>query len=95
MLNGLAGFQDIVSSVVWIAFLVLEIWAFVDCARRNPQLFPAIERQTKPLWLILTGLAVLVTFVLGALNLFGLAGIVIALVYLYDLRPRMAEIMQR
>jgi len=37
----------------------------------------------------------LVTFVLGALNLFGLAGIVIALVYLYDLRPRMAEIMQR
>jgi Protein of unknown function (DUF2516) len=95
MLSGLATFQNLVTSIVWIAFLVLDAWAFVDCARRNPQLFPAIERQTKTLWLILTGLGTLATFAFGPLNFFGIAAIVIALVYLFDLRPRFAEISQR
>jgi hypothetical protein len=48
------------------------------------------------LWLVLTGLAALVGLLPGmTLELFGIAGTVIALVYLFDVRPKIVEITQR
>jgi hypothetical protein len=50
------------------------------------------------LWLILTGLAAgtgLLLNVVSPVGLIGLAGIVVALVYLFDVRPRIAEITDR
>jgi hypothetical protein len=48
------------------------------------------------LWLVLTGLAALVGLLPGAtLDIFGIAGTVIALVYLFDVRPKIVEITRR
>ena len=47
----------LVMLVLWVLTLGLKVFAFVDCVRRPAAAFPAVGRQTKPLWLILTALA--------------------------------------
>jgi len=88
--------QDLVMLALWVITLGVKAFAFVDCLRRRPDAFPAVGRQTKVLWVILTGLAAL-TGVLPQLTLtiFGIAGIVIALIYLFDIRPRIIDITRR
>jgi hypothetical protein len=72
---------------------VVKIWAFVDCVRRRAQAFPAVGRVSKLLWLLLTGIAMLTGLIPGlTLGIIGIAGIVVALVYLFDVRTRIAEI---
>jgi hypothetical protein len=45
------------------------------------------------LWLLLTGIAMLTGLIPGlTLGIIGIAGIVVALVYLFDVRTRIAEI---
>ena len=88
--------QSTVVLGIWILLLVLKGFALVDCVRRPAAAFPAIGRQTKPLWLILTALAALTGLLPGqTLDLLGIAGVVVALVYLFDVRPRLQEITGR
>ena len=78
--------------VLSVAFIVVKVWAFADCATRPPEAFRAAGRQSFWLWLGLTGAAALLALAFPSpLNIFGLAGIIIALVYLLDVRPRVAE----
>jgi hypothetical protein len=74
------------------AFLV-EAWAFVDAIIRPKAAFPAAGKQTKPIWLIILGVA----FVIGiygalqqisAVNLFAIVAFVAAAIYLVDVRPK-------
>jgi hypothetical protein len=75
---------------------VVKGFAFIDCIRRPTAAFPAVGRQSKILWLVLTGLAALTALIPGqTFGLFGIAGIVVALVYLFDVRPRIREITGR
>ena len=88
--------QNLVVTVIWIVTLALKAYAFVDCLRRPVAAFPAIGRQTKVLWLVLTGLALLTGLVPGlTLNLIGIAAVVIAIIYVFDIRPRIVEITGR
>ena len=86
-------FQNVVGLALGVVLLALKGVAFVDCLRAPGAVFPSIGRQTKILWLVLTGLALLTglnpDFTLG---LFGIAGAVIALIYLFDIRPRIKSI---
>ena len=86
--------QNLVELVLWVLFGIVKIWAFVDCVRRPAAAFPAVGRVSKVLWLILTGIAAL-TGLLPAftLNIIGIAGIVVALIYLFDVRARIADLM--
>lgn len=85
--------QNLVVLVLWVLFAVVKIWAFVDCARRPAAAFPAVNRVSKPLWLILTGIAALASLLPGlTLNIIGFAGLIVALIYLFDVRARIAEI---
>ena len=49
-----------------VAALIVEVWAFIDAVRRPTAAFPAAGKQTKPLWLIITGVA-------GAIGLYSAA----------------------
>ena len=81
---------------VWVLMLVLKGFAFIDCIRRPAAAFPAIGRKSKTLWLVLTGLAALTAVVPSlTFDIFGIAGAVAALVYLFDVRPKIAEITGR
>ena len=86
--------QNLVVLVLWVLFGIVKIWAFVDCVRRPAAAFPAVGRVSKVLWLILTGIAALTGLLPGfTLNIIGIAGIVVALIYLFDVRARIADLM--
>lgn len=88
--------QNVVVLALWLVLLGLKAFAFIDCLRSPSQVFPAIGRQSKVLWLVLTGLSLLAGLVPNlTLSLFGIAGAVIALIYLFDIRPRIKSITGR
>ena len=83
---------------LWVVMLAVKGYAFIDCIRRPKEAFPAIGRKSKLLWLVLTGAAAVTGLLysyVSPLGLIGLAGAVIALVYLFDVRPRIREITGR
>jgi Protein of unknown function (DUF2516) len=80
--------------VLSIAAFVAEVWAFVDALRRPAKAFVAAGKQTKPLWLIILGVAAVVglyssTFGgLNAISILPIAAFVAAAIYLTDVRPK-------
>ncbi|MDO8732402.1 MAG: DUF2516 family protein [Actinomycetota bacterium] len=85
--------QNLVLIVLWVLFLIIKVFAFIDCIRRPAQAFTAVSRQSKLLWLILTGVSALAGLVVqDPLSIFGIAGLVASLVYLFDVRPRIIEL---
>jgi 4-amino-4-deoxy-L-arabinose transferase-like glycosyltransferase len=79
-----------VISVLQIAVLVTTVYAFVHAAMQRPDAYTAAEKLTKPVWLVILGVAAALTFFLGVL------GIAIAAcaagVYLVDVRPKLLDI---
>lgn len=85
--------QDLVLLALWVLLLGVKGFALIDCFRRPAAAFPAVGRQSKALWLVLCALAALTGLLPGlTLTLFGIAGTVVALVYLFDTRPRIIDI---
>ncbi|MEI6361561.1 MAG: DUF2516 family protein [Actinomycetes bacterium] len=85
--------QDLVLLALWVITLALKGYAFIDCLRRPQQAFPAVGRQTKILWLAITAIAALTGLLPSmTLNLIGIAGTVVALVYLFDVRTKIIDI---
>ena len=75
-----------------VAFGV-ELWAFIDAAIRPKQAFVATGKQTKPLWLIILGVASVVglagaVYGVGPTSILPVAAFVAAAVYLADVRPK-------
>ena len=88
--------QNLVVLVLWVLFLVVKGYAFIDCIRRPTAAFPAVGRQSKILWVILTGVDLLTGLLPNmTLNLLGIAGSVASLIYLFDVRPKIREITGR
>jgi hypothetical protein len=80
-----------------IAAFVVEAWAFVDAIRHPKQSYVAAGKQTKPLWLIILGVAFLIGIggALGQLTIFSFLPIlafVAAAIYLADVRPKVRDI---
>jgi uncharacterized protein DUF2516 len=86
-LQGLVGY---VLFVVQIAVLLTTVYAFVHAALQRPDAYTAAEKLTKPVWLVILGVGVLLSLVLG---ITGVAiSAVAAGVYLVDVRPKILEI---
>jgi uncharacterized protein DUF2516 len=83
--------------VLAIAALCVEVWAFVDAVRRPAPAFPAVGKQTKPIWLVILGVAAVIglwSSTLGGPNLvslFPIVAFVAAAIYLTDVRPKVRE----
>ena len=80
--------------VLQVAVLVTAVYSFVHAALQRPDAYTAADKLTKPVWLVILGLAVALTSVLSFV--FGVLGVVIAAcaagVYLVDVRPKLLEI---
>lgn len=80
----------IVLFVLQIAVVVTAVYAFVHAAMQPAEAYAATEKLTKPVWLVILGVAALFALVSNML------GPVIAAcaagVYLVDVRPRLLEI---
>lgn len=77
---------------------VFEIWALVDSVTRPSQAFPAAGKQSKPLWLVINGVATVVgvfyALYVGSmafLSFLPVAAFVAAAVYITDVRPKVKQ----
>ena len=83
--------------VLALAALIVEVWAFVDAIRRPSAAFVAANKRTKPIWLIITGVATAIglgtaaSSGFAAIGILSVAAFVAAAVYLTDVRPRVRE----
>jgi hypothetical protein len=79
--------------VLYYALIALRVWALVDCAARKTAAFPAVDKLTKPSWLLILVVAGLLgTFASPPLWPISLISVVVAAVYLADVRPAVREI---
>ena len=89
MLQGLVGY---VLFALQIAVLVAVVYAFVHAAMQRPDAYPAVDKLTKPVWLVILGVAGLLVLVFGV-SVLGMAiGAIAAGIYLVDVRPKLLEI---
>lgn len=81
-------------SLLWIAAIAVKLWALIDAAIRPAPAYEAAGKQTKPLWLVLLVLAVALDLLWGQgfIGLFAVAGLIVAIIYLVDVRPKVREI---
>ena len=91
-----------VSALAWffealaVAALAFKGFAFIDALRRPAQAFIAASKQTKPLWLVITGVATAIglgTAAYGSapIGILAVAAFVAAAIYLTDVRPKVRE----
>jgi 4-amino-4-deoxy-L-arabinose transferase-like glycosyltransferase len=83
----------IVLGVVRIAVAVVTLYALVHAAMQRPDAYTAADKQTKPVWLVILGVALLLTVLFPPQAVFGIAIAACAAgVYLVDVRPKLLEI---
>jgi hypothetical protein len=86
------GLSNGLLTILSLAVLVLQGWALIDCVTRPANGFEAAGKLTKPAWLAITAIALVVGLIFGPLGILGLAGIVASIVYMVDVRPAIREI---
>ncbi|HEY6275884.1 MAG TPA: DUF2516 family protein [Streptosporangiaceae bacterium] len=82
--------------VLMAAAFVAEAWAFIDTLRRPTGAFPAAGKQTKPIWLIITGVAAVIglaslAYSVTLISILPIIAFVAAAIYLTDVRPKVKE----
>jgi Protein of unknown function (DUF2516) len=78
-----------------LAAIVIEAWALIHCALQRPDAFTALGTLAKGGWLVILGLALLITLffgVLGGVFLLGLIGLGFAGFYLLQVRSGFREL---
>ena len=90
-------FENLASEIAFLALMAVKVFAFVDAASRRKDAFVAADKMTKPAWLLILGLAVVVSLVLSRspLGLLSIVGTVAAFVYILDARPALASVTRR
>lgn len=73
-----------------IAVLATTVYAFVHAAMQRPDAYTAVDKLTKPVWLVILGVAAVLALLLGVIGT--VAAAVAAGVYLVDVRPKILEI---
>ena len=95
IISGVYAPLTIFFAVLLLAAFGVELWAFVDVIRRPAAAFTAVGKQTKQIWLIISGVAAVLghafAFYGGITNLLAVVAFVAAAVYLVDVRPKVKE----
>jgi Protein of unknown function (DUF2516) len=79
-----------------VAAFGVETWAFIDAIIRPARAYTAAGKQTKPIWMLILGVAFVVGLYSaaygGVVGFLSVAAFVAAGVYLADVRPKVREI---
>jgi uncharacterized membrane protein YfcA len=86
------GLDSLLLTVLSLAIVAMQAFALIDCITRPAKAFEAAGKLTKPAWLAITAIALVVGLLFGPLGILGLAGIVASIVYLVDVRPAVREV---
>jgi len=87
MLQGVAGV--VVLALTWAVFAA-TVYAFVHAAMQRPDAYTAADKLTKPVWLIILGVAGLLCLLWSIMG--ASIAAVAAGVYLVDVRPKLLEV---
>ncbi len=82
-------------TVVLLAALVVQLYAFVDAALVPAAAYLAAGKLTKQAWLAILGVAILVVLLSGWFGPLGLAAIIATIVYFVDVRPALRRVRGR
>lgn len=83
--------------VLAVAAFLVEAWAFIDAIRRPTAGFVAAGKQTKPLWLIILGVSMVIGVYgilsggVSPISILPVAAFIAAAIYLTDVRPKVGE----
>ncbi|MEU2119144.1 DUF2516 family protein [Streptomyces sp. NPDC058700] len=86
-----AGFDSLLSLVVFLLFTGFAVAALVFAAMAREDAYRAAEKQTKRFWLIILGINLVVNLLLPMLFL-QIAGVIAAIVFMVDVRPALAQV---
>ncbi len=92
-----ADIQQLIVVFLGLLAVGVEVYALAHAARQRPDAFVAAGKKTKTFWLAALGIGLLVglaTF-FNTLSLFGLIGVVIAGIYLGDVKPAIEQVIGR
>ncbi|GAA4731208.1 DUF2516 family protein [Isoptericola chiayiensis] len=87
--------QEIVFIVLAVIVFAVQAYALVDALRRPAAGFTAEGKLSKPIWLVILGVATALGFLglppmmLTSYSFLNLIAVVAAIVYLVDVRPRL------
>lgn len=73
-----------------IAVALMSLYAFVHAAMQRQDAYTAADKMTKPIWLVILGVATLFAWLLGALGV-AIAAAAAGLC-LVDVRPKLLEV---
>jgi predicted RND superfamily exporter protein len=102
--DGVYKLQYLIVLVLAVGAFAVEVWALVDALRQSSNAFPAAGKLTKPLWLIILGVAAALGFLalpfngggaISSLGFLSIIGVVAAAVYLTDVRPAVRQMRGR
>ncbi|MFJ1974261.1 DUF2516 family protein [Streptomyces sp. NPDC087903] len=82
-MQGFAGFMWLLS----VAMILFSGFALLDAAVRREDGYRAADKQTKPFWLIILGIAFVVSLIFPILSFLPIIGLVASIVYMVDVRP--------
>jgi hypothetical protein len=95
ILDGIYDPIGIFFTALLAAAFVIEAWAFVDVIRRPPGAFVAVGKQTKPIWLLISGVATVLGFAFfylgGITSMLAVAAFVAGAIYHVDVRPKVKD----
>lgn len=86
----LEGFNSILG-LIFTAMTVLAVVAFVMAAIAREDAYRAADKQKKPFWLIILGIAVVVNLWVPMLFL-QIAGLIASIVFFVDVRPALKAV---
>lgn len=86
-------FQWFLLNALAIGAIGLKVYALVDAVRVPTQAFPAAGKLTKPIWVGILVLSLVVAIIVypNAIHLLSILGVVAAAVYLVDVRPAVRQ----
>jgi 4-amino-4-deoxy-L-arabinose transferase-like glycosyltransferase len=89
-----SGFNNLLS---WasIALAVFALFASVDAAIHREDAYRAVDKKTKPFWLIILGVATGVIFFLPLLSFLPIIALIAVIVYMVDVRPALRNVSGR
>ncbi|MFW5415936.1 DUF2516 family protein [Nocardiopsis sp. CNT-189] len=81
--------MGLIWQAIYIAIFVTSLFALVEAVRTPSQAFPAMDKQTKGMWVAIlgvgTGLSLLAA--LSGSGIFTFLALVAALIFILDVRP--------
>ena len=82
--------MNIVLFYLRVGVLLMTLYAFVHAALQRPDAYTAADKLTKPVWLVILGLAVPLGWILQVMG--AVAAACAAGVYWVDVRPKLLEV---